>query len=133
VPTSKRPQSTMSSIRVSPAGSWKVRRMKRSSVVVETIIEEAGEIILVLNVWSVETSRYPAWLQRVWRGHSRHVDLREVLRQKRPSTQKCFAGPSACTRQKGLHSDVKSRVSRTGWRGCKSTPTSDGHASRAPN
>jgi hypothetical protein len=29
--------------------------------------------------------------------------------------------------------DVKSRVPRTGCQGYKSTPTSEGHASRAPN
>jgi hypothetical protein len=29
--------------------------------------------------------------------------------------------------------DVKSWVSRAGWKGYKSTPTSEGHASRAPN
>jgi hypothetical protein len=29
--------------------------------------------------------------------------------------------------------DVKSWVPRTGWQGYKSTPTSEGHASRAPN
>jgi hypothetical protein len=26
-----------------------------------------------LNVWSIETPRYPAWLQGVWQNHSRHV------------------------------------------------------------
>jgi hypothetical protein len=36
----------------------------------------ADEIMLILNVWSVETPRYLAWLQRVWQGHSRHADLR---------------------------------------------------------
>jgi hypothetical protein len=35
-------------------------RMKMSSVVVETNDGEAGEITLILNIWSVETSRYPA-------------------------------------------------------------------------
>jgi hypothetical protein len=34
--------------------------MKSSYVVVETINGEAGEIMLILNVWSVETPRYPA-------------------------------------------------------------------------
>jgi hypothetical protein len=29
--------------------------------------------------------------------------------------------------------DVKSLVSKAGWQGYKSTPTSEGHASRAPN
>jgi hypothetical protein len=35
-------------------------RVKMSSVVVETNDGEAGEITLILNIWSVETSRYPA-------------------------------------------------------------------------
>jgi hypothetical protein len=32
----------------------------------EMINDEAGETMLILNVWSVETTRYPAWLQGVW-------------------------------------------------------------------
>jgi hypothetical protein len=36
------------------------RRMERSSIVVETNNDEAGEIMLILNTWSVETPRYPA-------------------------------------------------------------------------
>jgi hypothetical protein len=41
-------------------GLEKVRRMKKSSIVVETINDEAGEITSILNVWSVEISRYLA-------------------------------------------------------------------------
>jgi hypothetical protein len=41
---------------------------------------------LILNIWSVETSRYHAWLHRVLQGHSRHANLRKVSNQKRPST-----------------------------------------------
>jgi hypothetical protein len=47
-----------------------------------------------LNIWSVGTPKYLAWLQRVWQSHSRHADLRKVSNQKCPSTQKHFAGPS---------------------------------------
>jgi hypothetical protein len=52
-----------------------------------------GEVISILNVWSVETPRYPAWLQGVWLGHSKHADLRKVSKHKHPSTQKYLAGP----------------------------------------
>jgi hypothetical protein len=34
--------------------------MKRSSILAEKINDEAGEIMLILIVWSVETPRYPA-------------------------------------------------------------------------
>jgi hypothetical protein len=50
----------MSNIRGYPAGSWKMHRMKKSSIVVETIIDEVGEIMLILKLWSVETPRYHA-------------------------------------------------------------------------
>jgi hypothetical protein len=40
----------MSSIRGYPVGSWKVHHLKKSSIVVETILDEAGEIMLILNV-----------------------------------------------------------------------------------
>jgi hypothetical protein len=52
--------------------------MKWSSIVVETINEEAGKIMLILNVWSAETPRYHAWLQGVWQSHLRHADLGKV-------------------------------------------------------
>jgi hypothetical protein len=39
--------------------------MKMSSVVVEMVNDEAVGVTLILIVWSVETSRYLAWLQRV--------------------------------------------------------------------
>jgi hypothetical protein len=57
-------------------------------VVAEVSMMKVGKVMLISNVWSVETSRYPAWLQGVWQSHSRHADLRKVSRQKRPSTQK---------------------------------------------
>jgi hypothetical protein len=49
-----------------------------AEVVVKTVNDEGGEIMLILNVRSVETPRYPAWLQGVWQSHSRHADLRKV-------------------------------------------------------
>jgi hypothetical protein len=66
--------------------------MKRSSVVVEIFIDEVVGVTSILNRWSVETPRYPAWLQRVWQSHSRHADLRKDSNQKRPSTRKYLAG-----------------------------------------
>jgi hypothetical protein len=39
---------------------------------------------LILNEWSVETPRYPAWMQGVWQSHPRHADLKKVSRQKAP-------------------------------------------------
>jgi hypothetical protein len=42
------------------------------------VADEAMKICRSLNVWSVETPRYPAWLQGVWQSHPRHADLREV-------------------------------------------------------
>jgi hypothetical protein len=32
----------------------------------EVVNDGTDEIMLILNVWSVETPRYLAWLQRVW-------------------------------------------------------------------
>jgi hypothetical protein len=55
--------------------------MKRSSVVVKMDDGEADNIKLILNVWSVETPRYPAWLRGVWQSHSRHPDLKKVSNQ----------------------------------------------------
>jgi hypothetical protein len=52
-----------------------------------------GKVMIILDVWSVETLRYPAWLQRVWQSHSRHTDHKKVSNQKRPSTRKYLAGP----------------------------------------
>jgi hypothetical protein len=60
---------------------------------VEMINDEAGGTMLILNVWSVETTRYPAWLQGVWQSHSRHANLRKISKHKRPSTHKYLAGP----------------------------------------
>jgi hypothetical protein len=53
--------------------------------------------------------------------HSRHADLRKVSNRKHPSTQKYLAGPS------GAHPTGQA------GRAYKSTPTSGGHASNAPN
>jgi hypothetical protein len=92
VPTSKRPQINYAQYPRIPS---KVLEGTSNEEVVDYIIAkvEAGETISILIVWSEETSRYPAWLQRVWQSHSRHADLKKVSRQKRPSTQKYLAGP----------------------------------------
>jgi hypothetical protein len=45
----------------------------------EVVNDETNEAMFdILNVWSVETPKYPAWLQEVWQSHSRHADLRRV-------------------------------------------------------
>jgi hypothetical protein len=59
----------------------------------EIIDDEVIEVTSIIIIWSVETSRYLAWLQSVWQSHLRHADLRKVSNQKRPSTQKHLAGP----------------------------------------
>jgi hypothetical protein len=112
--------------------SRKVCRMKKSSIVFK-INDEAGKMILILNVWSVETPRYPAWLQesgRVTRGMptSRRSQIqmpkhREVLGRaiRRAPLREVFIP------------DVKPQGSRAGWQGSKGTPTMEGHASGAPN
>jgi hypothetical protein len=43
-----------------------------------------------------------------------------------------WQGHWARTPWRGLRSDVKSWVPKTGWQGYDSTPTSEGHASEAP-
>jgi hypothetical protein len=40
-----------------------------------------GKVMLILNLWSVETSRYPAWLRGVWQSHPRHADLKKISNQ----------------------------------------------------
>jgi hypothetical protein len=40
--------------------------MKKSSVVVEIVDNEVVGVTSILDIWSVETPRYPAWLQGVW-------------------------------------------------------------------
>jgi hypothetical protein len=44
---------------------------------------------------------------RVWQSHSRHADLKNVSKRKRPSAQKYLAGPSGAHPQEGLHSRRK--------------------------
>jgi hypothetical protein len=53
-------------------------------VVAEVSTMKLGKVMLISNLWSVETSRYPAWLQGVWQSHSRHADLRKVSSQETP-------------------------------------------------
>jgi hypothetical protein len=68
--------------------------MKKPSIVVETNDDEAGEIILILNVSSVETPRYPAYLQESGRATRGMPTSRRSQIKKRPSTQKYLEGPS---------------------------------------
>jgi hypothetical protein len=56
------------------------------------LVDDEAKNPLVLNVWSVETPRYPIWMQGVWQSHSRHADQRKVSKHKHPSTRKYLAG-----------------------------------------
>jgi hypothetical protein len=58
----------------------------------------------ILNVWSVETPRCPAWLQGVWQSHSRHADLRKVSNPSAQVPGSTWQGHQARTTQGGLHS-----------------------------
>jgi hypothetical protein len=93
VPTSNRPQINNAQY---PRISGKVLKGTSNEEIIDYVIAEveAGETISILIAWSVETPKYPAWLQRVWQSHSRHADLRKVSKHKSPSTRKYLAGPS---------------------------------------
>jgi hypothetical protein len=98
------------------------------------ISDEAIKICRSLNVWSVETPRYPAWLQGVWQSHPRHADLKKVSNQEAPKHPEVLGRAiRRAPHREAFIPDVKSWVLRTGWQGYKSTPTSEGHASRVPN
>jgi hypothetical protein len=47
-------------------------------VIAEVLTMKLGKVMLISNVWSVETSRYPALLRGVWQSLPRHADLRKV-------------------------------------------------------
>jgi hypothetical protein len=71
---------------------------------------------------------------RVWQSHPRHVNLWKVSIQKAPKHLEILGRATTRTpHREAFIPDVKSWVSRTGLQGYKSTPTSEGHASRAPN
>jgi hypothetical protein len=73
-------------------------------------------------------------LQRFWQRHSRHADLRKVSNQEAPKYPEILGrATSRALLGEAFIPDVKSRVSRIGWQGYKSTSTFEGHASRAPN
>jgi hypothetical protein len=93
-----------------------------------------GKVMLILNIWSVETPRYPAWLQGVWQSHSRHVDLKKVSNQEAPKHPEVLGRAiRRAPHGEAFIPNIKSLVPRTGWQGYKSTPTSEGHASVVPN
>jgi hypothetical protein len=58
----------------------------------------------------------------------------KVSKRKHPSTQKYLAGPIRhAPHREAFIPDIKSWVSRVGWQGYESTPTSEGHTSGATN
>jgi hypothetical protein len=63
---------------------------------------------------------------RVWQSHSRHADLKKVSSQKHPEV----LGRAL---REAFIPNAKSWVSRADRQGYESTPTSEGHASKAPN
>jgi hypothetical protein len=72
VPTSKRPQINYAQYPRIPSKILK-------GVSHEEVVNDAtDEIMSILSAWSVETPRYPAWLQGVWQSYPRHADLMKV-------------------------------------------------------
>jgi hypothetical protein len=93
---------------------------KRSSMVVEIVDDEVVGVTSILNAWSVETTRYLTWLQRVWQSHSRHDDLRKVSRQRAPKHPEILGRAIRhASHREAFNLDVKSWVPRTGWQGYK--------------
>jgi hypothetical protein len=83
--------------------------MKRLSTI------KLGKVMLIFYVWSVETSRYPAWLQRVRQSHSRHADLRKVSNQEAPKYPEILGRAiRRAPHREAFIPDVKFWVSREG-------------------
>jgi hypothetical protein len=55
---------------------------------------EFSEVMLILNIWSVETPRYLTWLQESGRATRGMPTSRKSQINQRPSTQRYLAGPS---------------------------------------
>jgi hypothetical protein len=73
-------------------------------------------------------------LQIVWQSHSRHADLRKVSNHEVPKHPEVLGRAiRRAPHREAFIPDVTSWVSRAGWQAYKSTPTSEGHASGAPN
>jgi hypothetical protein len=65
--------------------------------------------------WSVETSRYLAWLERVWQSHSRHADLKKISNQEAPNHPEILGRAIRCTPiGEAFIPNVKYWVFRTG-------------------
>jgi hypothetical protein len=68
VPTSKRSQ--IDDVQYPRIPSRILKGVSNEEVVDDVVVEvsmmKLGKVMLISNVWSVETSRYPAWLQGVW-------------------------------------------------------------------
>jgi hypothetical protein len=67
-----------------------------------------SKVMLILNIWSVETPRYLAYLQRVWQSHPRHVNLKKISNQEVPKHPEVLGRAIRCAPpQRGLHSQRK--------------------------
>jgi hypothetical protein len=98
------------------------------------LVDDEAQNLLILNVWSVETLRYPARLQGVWQSHSRHADLKKVSNQETPNHPEVLGRAiRGAPLREAFIPDIKSWVSRAGWQGYESTPTLEGHTFGAPN
>jgi hypothetical protein len=118
----------MSSIRGYSAGSLK------GALHEEVVNKESDKAMLVFECMECRDTQISCTAARVWQNHSRHADLKKVSKQKAPKHLGVLGRAIRCApHREAFIPDIKSWVSRAGWQGYKSTPTSKGHASRAPN
>jgi hypothetical protein len=118
VPTLKRPQFIqypgMPSKILTGASNEEVVNDETDEEMVEVVNDEDTNL-LILTDWSVETSRYTAWLRGVWQSHPGMPTLRRSQNTSAQAPGSTWQGHRACTPQGGLHSrrkilDVQSRL-----------------------
>jgi hypothetical protein len=111
MPTSKRPQ--IDDVQYPRVPS----RILKGTSHEEVVNDETDEIMLILNIWSVETPRYPAKLQGVWQSHPRHADLKKVSSQKALKHPEILGRAIRCAPHKeAFIPDVKSWGGLPSWR-----------------
>jgi hypothetical protein len=88
-------------------------------------VDDEARNTLIMNTWSVETPRYPSWLQGVWQSHSRHANLKKVSNQEGPKHPEVLGRAiRRAPHREAFIPDIKSWVSGAGWQGYKSTSAS---------
>jgi hypothetical protein len=97
------------------------------------LVDDEARNLLILNEWSVETPRYPAWLQESGRATRGMPTSRRSQVYSAQAPEALGRAIRRTPHREAFIPDIRSWVSRAGWQGYKSTPTSEGHASRAPN